>query len=170
MARKTERIELDSLRIATCVCVDMIPTKFVKKKEEGRFDQTGWKVCAVIYSTKKNSAERVLRPFYVSVLTRRALLFALLSMNSRVEHWHRHGVDGTRKASFKVDWSSPMTMFDQQVSVFFFSFEATREKKKKYWNENEGGRCKSVGVYRQSRDKHALPGIYGLDAINCPAW
>ena len=53
MARKTERIELDSLRIATCVCVDMIPTKFVKKKEEGRFDQTGWKVCAVIYSTKK---------------------------------------------------------------------------------------------------------------------
>ena len=58
MARKTERIELDSLRIATCVCVDMIPTKFVKKKEEGRFDQTGWKVCAVIYSTKKNSAER----------------------------------------------------------------------------------------------------------------
>ena len=87
MARKTERIELDSLRIATCVCVDMIPTKFVKKKEEGRFDQTGWKVCAVIYSTKKKlGRERVLRPFYVSVLTRRALLFALLSMNSRVEH------------------------------------------------------------------------------------
>ena len=140
MARKTERIELDSLRIATCVCVDMIPTKFVKKKEEGRFDQTGWKVCAVIYSTKKKlGRERVLRPFYVSVLTRRALLFALLSMNSRVEHWHRHGVDGTRKASFKVDWSSPMTMFDQQVSVFFFRLKQ-RERRRR----NIGMKMKEV--------------------------